>query len=229
MATSAAGILQKHHRARTAIHEVGHAIMMIEAGHRFAELAMLTNGEANGIMRDAILGSHAQDDVVRVCLGGIVAARLARQLWDDHLFNSAWDDLGVVADFLRTCSSPERTLNWNLDRTKTVLTRHWYALESIAVLLLSKGKIHYDVCVACWNKGQPEAAAPFGRIGAKGWKPLIEKIEWRINNPRGMVDVMERFAAENPDSLVVPQHDVLDEEPRNVRTVDHDVGGRSDD
>jgi hypothetical protein len=186
--------LRRRRNWRTAIHEAGHTTLAIIEGRPFEDIIIKRDENTNGMTRSLSL-RHSDDECVRILLAGIMAARLARHRWDTGLFDTAWDDLGFVADFCRNHEAGERLLRWNVTATERYLREHWSPLLGVAMTLSHARRISFAEVRQEFKewKGRPSEAEPPGVLGPRGWVPLIEQINWRMKYPNGLEDVAREF------------------------------------
>jgi hypothetical protein len=186
--------LPKHRNWRTAIHEAGHAMLAIGEGADFEDIVLEQDGNRNGQIRNLSLPPDV-DSRLRIYLAGIMAVRLLRHRWDTGLFNTAWDDLGSVSNFLRDDRHPDRTLRWNVTETERRLLENWDAVLNIARALLLTRFISFDEALRLFRLSDKGSSAiqPGGKMGSKGWQKLLDHIEMRMRFPNGLEDVAREY------------------------------------
>jgi hypothetical protein len=186
--------LPKRPNWRTAIHESGHATLAICEGRDFEDIVLKRDGNRNAQVRNLRFRPD-DDECVRISLAGIMSVRLVRHRWDTGLLNTAWDDLGTVSNFLRNDRDPDRSLRWNVTETERRLLENWDAVLNIARPLLLTRSISFAEALRLFKLSDRSSSAirPEGKMGSRGWRPLIDHIQWRIRFPNGLEDVAREY------------------------------------
>ncbi|HEX4612196.1 MAG TPA: M50 family metallopeptidase [Urbifossiella sp.] len=187
--TDTARWLRTQRWMRTAVHEAGHAVLAIIEGRPFDDIVLEQDDSSNGMMRN-VSYRPGDDEIVRITVAGVMAARLARRRWDRRLFTTAHDDLGVVAEFAKTAANAVGLLTWNINATAQYLESNWGSVEAIAAALIRRCELTHTDCTRLYAEGRASARGrkPFGKMGASGWKPLFDRIEDRMRYPNGRID-----------------------------------------
>lgn len=186
--------LYRHYRKRTAIHEAGHLAMAILEDCHFEDVTLGKSEISNATVRH--LKVRPRDDkVVRISLAGIMAVRMSRCRWYYTLFDSAFDDVGIVAEFAR---SKHLDIEWNVRATASQLKAHWNAVESLAVNLLQRKTLTHADCHGifdAYSACEREQTLPVD-LKPIVWQRLIKHIQWRIEYPGGAREAYEAFMAD---------------------------------
>ena len=179
---------------RTALHEAGHAVMAIVERRPFQDIVIGDTPTERGMVRGLLL-SPLDDDQVRIHLGGIMSARLSLPRWHRRLFQGAHDDLGEVARFYRHRSDVAATLARNVSATASSLVANWSAVHALALRLERRGRATFDEALQA-ARTQASGLRPQGTLGARGWRPLVEHVLWRVRYPGGLRDALAAHGVE---------------------------------
>jgi hypothetical protein len=175
------GFKRRQRGWRTAIHEAGHAVIAISERCPFEEVVLQHDGIGNGMLRN-LSYRGGDDEVVRILLGGILAARLTRRYWNTLLFITSRDDLCKVAEFYADNPNPEPSLRYNLGRVLAFLMDSWTSVERIAEALLTTKQLSAAKIHAMYESGVKDVhrRAPIGKLGKTGYEPLYRHLRIRM-------------------------------------------------
>lgn len=178
---------------RTAIHEAGHALIAVFEGLPFESVCLGRIADRNGSIEN-LRYKNDDDDIVRVLLGGIMAARLMRRSWGFKFLSTACDDMNRIANLWREREYPETIIRWSIDRTAGMLFKRWSSVEVVAQSLVRKGVLSFEDVKALVVQPSELPSAPPGRLGKEGWRPLFEQIELRFRYPEldNLLDSIQR-------------------------------------
>lgn len=196
--------LRSHRESRTAIHEAGHAIVAFAEGRRFEDVVLEQAENRNGSVRNLWYRCD-DDDIVRILLAGIMAARLARNRWDPVLFITSHDDIRLISEFwANRQGSWKESMTWNVFRTEQLLVEHWTVVERLAARLIQLKLVRFETVSKLHDEASSDvrfANRPFGKLGSRGWTPLLDHLEFRLRYPDGIHDLLKEAHA-NKDSLL---------------------------
>lgn len=181
---------------RTAVHEAGHAVVALLEHQQFDDIIVGTTDGVAAVVQNMSYRAN-DDEVVRIALAGIMAARLTRRSWRSPFLDTAFDDMGMVADFFRNSENVDLLLDYNITRTETLLLENWAAVTQIAKLFRRQRAVSHRDAITILKNSESEIETPEGQLGNDKWKPLEEYIQWRIQYPNGLPDVMASITREN--------------------------------
>lgn len=179
-------------RDRTAVHEAGHAVVALLEGQQFDDIVIGTTDGVGAVVQN-ISYRDGDDEVIRIALAGIMAARLIRRSWRSPFLDTAFDDIGIVADFVRDAKTVDFLIEYNINRTEQLLLENWAAVTQIAKCFKQRQIVSYSDALAVVKNPTKKTETPIGRLGNDRWKPLEDQIRWRMQNPRGLADVLARL------------------------------------
>lgn len=172
----------------TAVHEAGHAVMVIEEGRRFEEVVLRRKGEALAFVKN-VQPLPGDDEVVRILLGGIVAERLCQTDWSLDLVTGAHCDMCRIGDFFRGKTTSAVMVPWNVEATVERVARRWTDIVAVVTALVERRRLSYRNVLSLLRKARRPIAPPFA-AATVDWTLLNRLVFWYIPSPRRIDELM---------------------------------------
>lgn len=174
---------------RTALHEAGHAVMMLAERREFETVVIARTERSSGMVTGPRLMS-GDDEQVRVVLAGIVAHRLSVRTWHPSLFNRAADDLEAAAAFYRGHAAPRASIQWNVGQVQRVLVERWAGVEAIAEVLIRERELTFEQVSQVATAAHHVRRVPPGRTPPSCWSRLVDCVESQVKYPGGLAALL---------------------------------------
>jgi len=179
---------------RTAVHKAGHSVIAIVEGCPFEDVVLQKVDDTTAMLR-SLEYRAGDEEIVRILLGGIVAARFTRSRWDYSLFQSCNSDLRKIGEFYFGHPNPERSLRYNIDRVALSLSDCWNSVEHIATDLVRRKMLSAEQIRELYQNGLDdiERRRPPGKLAKNECEPLYDHLKLRVRYPNGLTDMLNEI------------------------------------